>query len=274
MRAGGVRWHVQRMGSGPKLLLMHGTGAATHSWRDLAPRLARHFEVIAPDLPGHGYSSKPASAGLSLPGMAASLAALLGTLDAAPALAAGHSAGAAIVARMCLDAAIAPAAIVSMNGAFLPPSGPASHVFAPLAKLMARVDLVPRLFAWHVADRAVVARLLRGTGSTIDAAGMDLYARLMRRPEHASAALGMMANWDLAPLFRDLPRLKPALTLLVGSNDRTISPSAARAVAARVPGAEIVTFPGLGHLAHEERPDEVADLIERIGRQRGVLPTP
>ena len=58
---GAMRWHVQVMGSGPVLLLLHGTGASSHSWRDLAPRLARHFTVLAPDLPGHGFSAQPAA---------------------------------------------------------------------------------------------------------------------------------------------------------------------------------------------------------------------
>ena len=43
VEAAGIRWHVQRMGEGPPLLLIHGTGAATHSWRGLLPLLAQHF---------------------------------------------------------------------------------------------------------------------------------------------------------------------------------------------------------------------------------------
>ena len=50
--AGGLSWHVQRMGAGPKLLMLHGTGASTHSFRDLAPLLAEEFDVAAPELPG------------------------------------------------------------------------------------------------------------------------------------------------------------------------------------------------------------------------------
>ena len=53
-QVGGLRWHVQQMGEGPPILLIHGTGASTHSWRDLAPLLAERFTVIAADLPGHG----------------------------------------------------------------------------------------------------------------------------------------------------------------------------------------------------------------------------
>ncbi len=76
VRAGGLRWHVQVMGAGPTLLLLHGAGAATHSYRDLAPLLAQDFTVICPDLPGHGFTETPPAAGLSLPGMVRSLDAL------------------------------------------------------------------------------------------------------------------------------------------------------------------------------------------------------
>ena len=69
--AGGLRWHVQVLGTGPTLLLVHGTGAATHSWRDLAPRLARRFTIVAPDLPGHGFTSSPGDDRMSMPAMAA-----------------------------------------------------------------------------------------------------------------------------------------------------------------------------------------------------------
>jgi magnesium chelatase accessory protein len=272
VQAGGLRWHVQRMGSGPVLLLVHGTGAATHSWRGLAPLLAAHFTVIAPDLPGHGFSAAPAQAAdQSLPRMAKGLAALLRALEATPALAVGHSAGAPLLARMCLDGMIDPAGLVAFNGAFLPLGGAPAQVFSPLAKLLAKVPVVPQIFAWHVADRRVAERLMRSTGSQIDADGMEFYGRLMRRPGHAAAALGMMAHWDLRPIERDLPRLKPPLLLVVGSNDRTISPRDSRRVAGLVSGATVVQMPGLGHLAHEEQPADAAALIERFARATGVL---
>ena len=40
LRAEGIEWHVQIAGSGPDLLLLHGAGAATHSWAGLLARLA------------------------------------------------------------------------------------------------------------------------------------------------------------------------------------------------------------------------------------------
>ena len=91
------------------LLLLHGTGAATHSWRDLAPLLARDFTIVAPDLPGHGFTQAPESDRLSLPAMARAVAALLKQLALAPELIVGHSAGVAIALRMVLDKAVTPA---------------------------------------------------------------------------------------------------------------------------------------------------------------------
>lgn len=272
MRAGGLGWHVQVMGTGPVLLLAHGTGAATHSWRGLAPLLARHFTVVAPDLPGHGFTQTPGADRLSLPGMARALGSLLQVVGMAPAMVVGHSAGAAILARMCLDRLIEPRAVVALNGAMLPLQGAAMHLFAPLARLLVAVPLVTQAFAWRAADRAVVTQLLRDTGSALDPVGVELYARLARCPGHVAGALGMMANWDLRPLARDLPRLAPPLVQIVGSQDRTIPPAEAQRVAALVRGARVLAQPGLGHLAHEEQPQQVADALLGLARAHGVLP--
>ena len=59
VRSGGMQWHVQVAGTGTPLLLVHGTGGATHSWRDILPKLASTYMVIAPDLPGHAFTERP-----------------------------------------------------------------------------------------------------------------------------------------------------------------------------------------------------------------------
>lgn len=270
--AAGLTWHVQLAGDGPDLLLIHGTGAATHSWRGLFPLLTRHFRVAAPDLPGHGFTSAPPVRRLSLDGMAADLTGLLNALEVRPAVAVGHSAGAAVLARMCLDGAIAPRLLVSLNGALLPFRGMAGRLFSPLAKVLAATSVFPTLFATRASNRAVVERLLQNTGSAVDAEGLEYYWRLVQSAGHCAAALGMMANWELDPLTRALPGLEPQLDLLVGARDRTVDPSASGRVAARVPGARVVTFDRLGHLAHEEAPARVAETIVARAQDVGVLP--
>lgn len=271
VEAGGLRWHVQVLGRGPVLLLVHGTAASTHSWRDLLPLLAQHFTVVAPDLPGHGFTAPPPVHRLTLPDMARAMHALVSALDMAPVLAVGHSAGAAILLRMTLDGAITPRALIGLNAALLPLGDAHAAFFSRMARVLAGLPFVPRLFAWQASRRAVAEKLLADTGSRIDYRGIDLYARLFRHPSHVGSALRMMANWDLQPLLRDLPRLAVPLLLVVGAQDRAVPPNQARQVQHRLPATRILRLPGLGHLAHEEDPVRVACLICEEAAACGVL---
>jgi magnesium chelatase accessory protein len=260
--AGGLRWHVQRMGAGAPMLLLHGTGAATHSWSALLPLLARDHDVIAIDLPGHGFTTSRASGFVSLPWMARVTGELLTALDVAPVHVVAHSAGAAVAARMILDGRIAPAALVALSGAMLPFPGMARQLFPAIAKALFLNPFVPRLLSWHASSGSgAVERTIRGTGSTIDARQMALYARLFASHAHVEAALGMMANWDLPGLEADLPRLQTPLTLVAPENDKFVGPDVAERIAARVPTAHVVRVPGLGHLAHEEDAPLIAGII-------------
>ncbi len=268
--ADGLQWHVQMMGEGPVLLLLHGTGAATHSWRGVAPLLARHFTVVAPDLPGHGFTATPPS--MALPAMARSLAALLAVLDVQPAMVVGHSAGAAVALRMVLDGRIAPQAAASIGGALLPFPGIGALLFPAMAKLMFVNPFMPQLFTMRARSPGEVERFLeKSTGSKIDTDGVLHYEQLFRSPGHVSAVLGMMANWDLVPLERDLAGFAVPLLLLHGDRDKTVPVSVSRSVAARLPGSQLAVLPGLGHLAHEEQPHLLVERLFAHARQTGVL---
>jgi magnesium chelatase accessory protein len=258
--AAGLTWHVQVMGQGPALLLLHGTGASTHSWRDVMPRLAVHFTVIAPDLPGHAFTNPAGKQSLSLPGMAAAVALLLLELKLDPVRAAGHSAGAAILVRMAVERLFAPADIVSFNGAFFPVSGVAGQFFSPLAKAVAGASLLQRMFA-RMADKKAVDRLLRDTGSVISEEGVLLYQRLFSNEGHVAGTLGMMAAWDLHWVSQDLRNLGAPLYLVRALKDRTIQPADAVKAAKLTPKGIIIDMPGLGHLAHEEDPAAAAAII-------------
>ncbi|MGC1179757.1 MAG: alpha/beta fold hydrolase BchO [Methyloceanibacter sp.] len=266
VEAAGLSWHVQVMGQGPVVLLVHGTGASTHSYGQLAQILAKAFTVVVPDLPGHGFTDLPASERLSLPGMAEDIGQLLDALDLHPVLAVGHSAGAAILVQMCLDGRSAPAGLVSINGALLPFGSIAGQFFAPFAKLLVLNPFVPWFISWRAASPDAVARLIKNIGSTIEPQDVERYGRLFQTESHVSAALGMMAHWDLFTLERNLHRLEVPLVLAVGSADRAISPEDAFRVREHLPEAQVVLLHGLGHLAHEERPEEVAEIIVKAAQ--------
>lgn len=262
--AGGLTWHVQVKGCGPVILLVHGTGASTHSWRDVFPRLALTHTVVAMDLPGHGFTSSPGGDGFSLPGMARGVGALLRTLGMRPTIAVGHSAGAAITIRATIDRLIEPSAIVSLNGALLPFGSLIGNVFSPVAKLLVSAPAIPKLLSWRAEKLDRIEHVLRGTGSNVDATGLKYYAQLFRNSEHVAAALAMMANWDLKALKSDLPKLCAPLFLVAGSDDSAISPQQMFKVKDLLPSAATTYLRGLGHLAHEEDPERVCLYVQQV----------
>lgn len=265
VHAAGFDWHVQVMGEGRDVLLLHGTGSSCHSWRDVAPLLARRWRVIVPDLPGHGFTAMPPSGGLSLRNMAQSVAGLVAALGVRPVAGVGHSAGAALLVTTALEQSLSLRGIVAVNGALLPIRH--SGVFAPLATLLFLNPLVPRLLALRANSSRAVRRLIEGTGSRLDDRGIELYRRLLSRAGHVEATLGMMANWQLDWLRERLPDLDVPLDLVVAAGDRAVPTSDADDLCRIAPMATRVDFAFGGHLAHEEFPGEMAELLAaRIAR--------
>lgn len=262
-------WHVQIFGrdDAPLALLLHGTGAASHSWRNLAPLLARDFRVVVPDLPCHGFTRPIGRADLSLPGMVQAISELQRHLGRAPAMIIGHSAGAAIAValaagRTSASAQTVPRHVVGINGAFLPIRGNA--LFSPMAKAMFVNPFTPALFSLLARATPLGGNLLTATGSPIDEAGKAVYRLLLGTPDHVRGALGMMANWDLARFDTRLQRLAFPMTLIVAKDDPMVPPRNAYHAARIATGSRLITSETGGHLLHECRAEQVADWIAEV----------
>jgi magnesium chelatase accessory protein len=251
---------VQRQGSGPRVLLIHGTGATTHSWRGLTPLLAERSELLSFDLPGHGFTRGRLPGGLSLTAVAGAIAGLLRQEDFPPDLVVGHSAGAAIAVQLALEHQLH-APVIAIAPALRPMGGEAAPFFNGAARLLL-ANPFTSFFAAGAARHLVDVRgfLERSTGSHIDAAGVALYARLFGSPGHVEGALGLMADWDLRRVAARLGDLPVPLTVIHGDRDAAI-PAAEAQTVARLSGSDLHILPGLGHLAHEERPDLIAGII-------------
>jgi magnesium chelatase accessory protein len=267
VQASGLRWQVQRAGQGlgaaaPRLLLLHGTGSSGRSWQACLAGLSAHFDLLAPDLPGHGGTQAFGDHRATLPRMAHAVGELLAALDWQPTHIAGHSAGAAVMVQLVLDGR-APQArgLLAVNGALQPLPGLLGAVAPAVAQFASRSAWLPEWVTRHAGQPRALAHLINSTGSRLDGASVAHYQALLKQPEHVRGVLDMLAHWQLEPLLARLPQLRLPLWLVAGLGDRTVAPVQSLELARRLPMARFHPLPGLGHLAHEEAPGVVNALL-------------
>lgn len=254
------KWHVQEAGQGDTILLIHGAGGATQSWRGLFPLLAARHHVVALDLPGQGFTRMGARMRCGLKPVSEDIARLCDDQGWAPKLIIGHSAGGAIALQ--LTDALKPDGVVLLNAALDTFQGVAGWLFPLFAKLMALNPAIPPLLAAFAGGPSRVADLLASTGSRIGPDGIALYRRLMTDSGHIDGTLAMMSQWQIEPLLRRLETITTPVRLIVGDDDGTVPPDVSQRAASRLPQGHLVRVPQTGHLLHEEMPDRVAAEVE------------
>ena len=255
------RWHVQEHGTGDTILLIHGAGGATQSFRHLFPLLAQDHHVVAVDLPGQGFTQLGAQQRCGLDHMTEDLLTLIRHEGWTPKLIVAHSAGVAIALRLW-ELGLRPAqGIVGINAALGNFKGVAGWLFPIMAKALAATPFSASLLA-ATTTRNSVRNLVKGTGSTLDPEGLELYYRLATDRAHVDATLSMMAQWSLDGLLARLPRIDTPVHLITGLNDKAVPPQVSRDAVAKLPHARLTELPGLGHLAHEEDAATIAELIQ------------
>ena len=254
------RWHVQEHGVGPTILLIHGAGGATQSFRGLFPILAQTHHVVAVDLPGQGFTQLGAQQRCGLDHMSEDLLALCRNQGWSPDIVVGHSAGVAIALRMWELGMQPTIGIVGINAALGNFKGVAGWLFPIMAKALAVTPFSAGLFA-NTTTRSSVRNLVQGTGSTLDEEGLELYYRLATDKGHVDATLSMMAQWSLNGLLPRLGQIDVPVHLIAAEGDKAVPAQVSKDAARILPNATYTPIAGLGHLAHEEDPALLARLI-------------
>lgn len=255
------RWHVQEAGQGPLLLLLHGAGGGTQSWRHLFSLLIQSNRVICIDLPGQGFTKMGSHRRCGLNEMAEDVLALCHDQDWEPDTIVGHSAGAAIGLRMAeLMQPNAPR-IVGLNAALGNFDGLAGVVFPIIAKTLAMVPFVADVFKASATRPKSVERLIEGTGSHLPAEDLRWYRALVGSRDHVNGTLQMMAQWTLDDLLKRLPQNMADTLLIAATGDKTVPHSTSKTCAEKMPNGRYYEVPDLGHLIHEEDAPMIADLI-------------
>ncbi len=256
----GHRVRYLRAGAGPPLLLLHGLLGYSFSWRFNYQALGKRAALYAPDLPGMGFSERPAL-DYGLRASAERMLRLLETLGIEDFDLLGTSHGGGVALRL--------AALAAERGAprvrrllLVAPLHPWAQITNPLLPILR--TRFGRFCFRHLAPRLGLAhdfglRRLYGRVSRIASGTLQGYRAAMELPRTADYICSILDSWDadLAELARELPRLRalPAL-LLWGDRDRAVRPRSAERLRLCFDAARLVLLPGVGHLPYEEVPEE------------------
>ena len=257
-------WHIQKFGStGKKLLLIHGTGASSHSWYPLIQNLNLEFEILCLDLPGHGFTRALVRQKKQLMIIVDQISLLLRNIDFYPNIIMGHSAGAAVAYELAKNIETKPNTI-AINAAFGQFSGLAGVAFPYFAKIASSTTIPARFLSLLASKEEIVRKLLASTGSIIPELQIKCYQYLFGNTEHVDGTLQLMADWDLGYFLDRLPEETAPIHFLVGDKDTTVPPHISKSWDQSMPNSSLTQFNGLGHLLHEESPSTVSTILENL----------
>ena len=272
-------------GDQPPLVLLHGIFDNKATWFRLAARLPGH-RIIAPDLIGHGHSSKPTFATHLAPEryspdmQASYLASFIAALDLDDVILVGNSLGGGLALRLYLDF---PALAAKVRGLVLIDAAGYPHqlpvhvrslgsypgkllTYAPILTLARTCGLL-RLATWRTFRRCFHDR------SKIPPELATVAHAALETPNAAYAYHYSARNLippDIATFHQRFGDITCPTLVLWGQQDRILPVRSAQIFAAALPCADLHVFPNCGHAPHLEYPDETADYIEQWIEERDI----
>ena len=267
---GQMEWHVQMAGAGvgengankPVALLLHGTGSSAHSWAELLPVLAKSHWVIAPDLPGHGFTISHQSEQLSLTLITHKLSELLRALGVEQIESIiGHSAGATLGLQYNLLYP-APKRILGLNPSLVSLPSFYHSFLAPLINPIATSSFVSSMIADLLPFTSMIDKLLDSTNSKLNGIQRERYKLLFKQKNHINGSLNFMAATDIPNLLAHAHEITSELTFLVANQDSWVRKEELLTVIHRYfPQSTVIQKDG-GHLFHEANPEAALAIIQ------------
>jgi len=249
-RINGLEIYYQEEGQGRPLVLLHGWGVSSQSLAGVAARLATEFRVLSVDLPGFGWSQAPAEA-WGIEQYAGLVRHLLDERGVASVVLLGHSFGGRIAVRLAAQWPARVSRLVLVAGA-----GVRLRRSLTVRAKVAATRLVGRVLAfpgWGPLGERPLQRWRDRMGSR------DYRAAGAMRP-----TLVRVVNEDLTPM---LPEIQAPTLLVWGDRDEEVPRPGVETMAARIPRARLVVFPGAGHFPFQDAPEEFQRCLTEFLRE-------
>jgi len=259
----GVRVHYQEAGDpkAPALVLIHGFASSTLMWSKVFLSLAEAgYRVIAVDMLGYGYSSKPKDGEYTIAGQAKLLMQLLTRLRIPRAIFIGSSYGGAVAATCALDYPNRVEKLVLVGTV---------NNNRPLAFKLMRVfssplfgDVVsPLLIGSRRLLRRRMKRVYDRHSWVLDERRVEARHLPLRAAGTQRAIIRTVRSWDAERISRDAHLIKQPTLLLWGENDLEIPRADGERLHEEISGSRLIVFLNCGHLPHEEYPEAFTNVV-------------
>jgi pimeloyl-ACP methyl ester carboxylesterase len=248
------------------LVLVHGTSASLHTWEGWVAALRTQHRVISFDLPGFGLSGPSAAGDYRGDTYARFVLSLMDRLKVQRFSIGGNSLGGEVAWR---TAWLAPERVAHL---ILVDSGGQAFESKsmPIGFWIARLPLVPQLFG-SLLPRPMVLSSVRnayGDPSKVSDELVERYYQLTLREGNRAALVQRMRQVNRGADAERIGELKVPTLILWGAKDRLIPPEVARQFHEQIAGSELVVFPELGHVPHEEDARQTASAVKAFLARR------
>jgi pimeloyl-ACP methyl ester carboxylesterase len=254
----GVPMHYVERGSGTTVILIHGFGGHTYTYRYLIPDLARDHRVVAVDLKGSGYSGRPKKGDYSLGEQARLVVRLMDILGIERASVVGHSLGGEVAMRIAAgwpERVERLALAASVSGDRIP-TLPVTPLIRPFLWLFSR------LFGRWLFRRMFYDKR-KATKEVLEA-----YRRPLRIKGTGNAVYQTLRDGRREKPV-DSGGIKQPVLILWASHERILPGRTLSRLRKRLAHAEVVTIDRAGHLLLEEQPEETNRAVRSFLDDRG-----
>ena len=271
----GTSINYEDQGQGQPLILLHGFGASTYSWRHVMPHFSRSYRVIAIDLKGFGLSDKPLDDDYTVRDQSRIISEFIRVHHLENVILAGHSLGGAVSLLTYLMQSDHDthriSKLILLDTASYKQDLPA---FISILRVPVLNELSLLLTSSNFKSRMILRQAFFDH-SKITEEMVTTYGSYLSLPG-ASQALIKTANQilpsDLEEISGRYKGIAVPVLLIWGEKDEIVPLEVGRRLAGNIPHAELVVVPNCGHVPQEECPNQTIEAMESfLSHQTGAI---
>lgn len=257
----GVNIHYLEKGEGFPLLLVHGLGSYSFTWRHNLDELARFFRVYALDLKGFGLSDKPRGKGYSIDHHVKTVLRFMSQKSLGQVHYAGSSMGGEIGLRICIDEPEKVNKLVLIGSSGFRDKLP--YPIKILSRLPYQWFVRPLIKRRYLAEDSLVQMVKSAFyhPNAISDEEIRQYLYPFSTKGFEQSWIAMLREFDFGKRKAEYQRIRHPVLIIAGEHDRVIPHEQSVRLHQELKHASFVTIPECGHFLHEEKPTEINDLM-------------